>query len=182
MATFGLSSGVTSREGGYSSSSEVIDSSTPYVAAADGNLSLLQQSISQLPNQTLETPDENGYTILMAAAAYSQLHVLQWIIETVKATTSPSDCHGRIKQLVGATDSDGDAALHHTTTAASAKVLVEQFGADPDVTGSGKTALQAKQEELAELLEDDDMDDDDVDVVQAKELIEYFSTVKNRAQ
>ena len=142
------------------SSSQIpeIDESTPWVAAGDGNLSLLQTSIQQLglpPNAA----DSNGFTFLHAACGYGRVEVIQWLL-----TDKSID--------VNAKDSDGDTPLHHCDDVDSAKMLIEA-GADHSMKNNdGKTALEIKVEDLEEGDEDDDSDDEDR--AKLKDLIDYL--------
>ena len=58
---------------------ESIDDSTPWVAASDGDLDLLKKSLRTLRLNAGAT-DHNGYTLIHAAASYSQLEIIKWII------------------------------------------------------------------------------------------------------
>ena len=148
-----------------------VDSSTPWVAAADGNLPLLQHALRQL-NLPITATDENGYTLLQAAASYSQIPIVIWILEQAQLSTEQRNA------LVNAVDNDGDSALHYASTASVAQFLVERVGIDTQlVNTSGCTALQSKSVELAELLQDEDTEDDDVDVIHLKETIAYLESV-----
>src|SRR5687767_11694591 len=93
MASFGLG-----RSNNNNANSD-IDSSTPWVAASEGNVALLQSSLAalQLP---LSVADENGYTLLQAAASYNQMEVLSFLFS-----------NGGVN--VDAVDNDGDSVLHH---------------------------------------------------------------------
>ena len=141
-----------------------IDESTPWVAAGDGDLALLQSSISQLglaPNAA----DSNGFTFLHAACGYGRLEVIQWLIGLNKDSVVID---------VNARDGDGDTPLHHCDDINSAKMLIEA-GADHTIrNGDGKTALEVKQEDLKEGDEEDDSDDEDR--VKLKDLVEYLKS------
>ena len=133
MVSFGL---------GRSSAAEhvgPVDSSTPWMAASEGNLALLQSSLVSL-NMSLTAADENGYTLLHAAASYSQMAVMEYLLSN--------------NVNVQAQDNEGDTVLHYAGTAHAAKALVEAGKANPcQVNGAGKTALQAKKEELEEMMQ-----------------------------
>jgi hypothetical protein len=149
-------------------STVLIDSSTPWVAAADGNLPLLQRSL-QVLNLDFHCSDENGYTLLMAAASYSQLPVLKWLLQEAAQTASVD--------VVNAVDNDGDSALHHSSSAESSKLLI-QHGINTSIrNAAGMTALESKQHELEELMEDEDMDDDDGDVESLRDVIAYLTSL-----
>jgi hypothetical protein len=159
MTSFGLGSPSSQDP---SSAAADMDASTPWMAASDGNLFLLQNSLAVL-NIQVTAADENGYTLLHAASAYAQIHVMEWLI----AQRVP----------VNAVDSDGDTALHHVEDVNAAKLLIEKGKAHPMIANSsGKTPLQVKQGDLEELMEDDDDDDSD-EAAKLRELISYISSV-----
>lgn len=156
-ASFGL--GRPGDNNASAESSVPIDSSTPWMAASDGNLSLLQSSLSTL-NLPFTAADDNGYTLLHAASSYCQIATMRFLLE---------------KQVpVNAVDNDGDSALHHAEHVDAAKVLIEN-GADINLKNAAeKTPLQAKQEDLEEQMEEDDEDDE---IATLRELIEYLSSL-----
>lgn len=159
MASFGLGKATTNAP----IIEQDIDASTPWMAASEGNLALLQSSLQQL-NLPVTAADENGYTLLHAAASYNHLGMVQFLI------SNGAD--------INAIDKDGDSVLHYAGNAASAKMLVEVGQANPAQTNSqGKTALQAKQEELVEMMHDEDMDEDDEDVDLLKDVVEYLASL-----
>lgn len=154
-----------------SAAAATIDSSTPWVAAADGNMALLQQSLLELNLPVSAADESQGYTLLQAAASYSQLPIMVWIVSQAKQD---------VKNQV---DKDGDSALHYASTVAAAKFLVEQAGTDVNIrNSSGLTALDSKRQELNELLADEDTEDDDVDVVNLKALVEYLEPLSRQQQ
>lgn len=111
--------------------------------------------------------DQNGYTLLHASAAYNKLDLAEWLLQ------QGADVHVK--------DTDGDTPLHHTDQAEAARYLIQNANADPTVTNNeGKTALQAKQEEMQELKQDPDFDDEEKEVIDLKELIGYLESVTNR--
>jgi hypothetical protein len=141
--------------------SSVIKSSTPWTAASDGNLELLQESLVKLNLQPLAVVDENGYTLLHAAAAYNQIHILEWLLTTCNESVDPN-----------VQDSDGDTPLHHVENIEAAKFLIDRLMADPNILNKDSlTPLQVRQEELQEQMEDDEEDE------ALKELVEYLKTV-----
>jgi len=133
------------------------------MAASEGNLTLLQSSLSAL-NLQVTAADENGYTLLHAASAYTQLEVLAWLL------LQGVD--------VNAVDNDGDSALHHVENVKTAKMLIEQGHVSPAVQNSeGKTALQVKRDDLEELMQDEDAEEDGEDASKLRELIAYLSSI-----
>jgi ankyrin repeat protein len=148
-----------------------VDSSTPWMAASEGNLELLQSSLVAL-NLPTTVADENGYTLLHAASSYSQLTVLQFLLSHCDKESLDS------RELVDACDSEGDSALHYAGNATVLRFLVEVGKLDPTKANKqGKTALQTKTDELNEMLQDEDIEQDDEDLEIAKEMVEYLSSV-----
>jgi hypothetical protein len=140
-----------------------IDSSTPWMAASEGNLALLQASLTTL-NLPVTAADENGYTLVHAAVSYNQLEVLQFLLSN--------------GANVNAADNDGDTALYHATAVAGAQFLIQHAKANPNQTNAqGKSPLQAKKEELEEMMQDEDVEDDDDDLEALKEVVKYLSTL-----
>jgi ankyrin repeat protein len=161
MASFGLGKATTTNAPIIEQDN--MDASTPWMAASEGNLALLQSSLQQL-NLPLTAADENGYTLLHAAASYNHLGMVQFLI------SNGADIH--------AVDKDGDSVLHYAGNVASAKMLVEVGQANLARTNAqGKTALQAKQEELVEIMHDEDMDEDDEDVDLLKDVVAYLASL-----
>lgn len=155
MASFG--------SGSLANTTAAIDSSTPWVAAADGNLPLLQTSLQQLQLSVSAADTAQGYTLLMAAASYSQLHVLDYLLAN--------------QVELNAVDHDGDSALHYASTHEAAAKLVAA-GVDRSRTNATHlTALQAKQAEYEEMKQDPDFDHEDIDSIQLKGTIDYLLTL-----
>jgi ankyrin repeat protein len=152
-----------------------VDASTPWVAAADGNLPLLEAALSHL-QLTVNAQDENGYTFLQAAASYNRMHVLEWIVQQQQQQQPPgADC-----SLV---DADGDSALHYASTATVARFLVTTAGVNPNLlNGEGLTALQRKRQELEEAQQDEDFDEEDEDYQQLQALVAYLASLSTVSQ
>jgi ankyrin repeat protein len=160
MASFGLGQPHSNN-----TSQVPIDSSTPWMAASEGNLPLLQSSLSSL-NLPLNAADENGYTLLHAAASYNQMGILGFLLNSINQVN------------VHAQDTDGDSALHYAGNLRAAQMLVEIGKANPgQFNNQGKSPLQAKQEELNEMMQDEDVEDDDEEVETLKEVVEYLSSL-----
>eukprot|EP00536_Pseudo-nitzschia_multiseries_P000498 jgi/Psemu1/282375/fgenesh1_pg.6_\ len=148
-----------------------VDVATIFSAASEGNLALLQSSMAQL-NFVATTPDENGYTLLHAASSYGQLGVMKFLLDNLDRN-NPS-----CTAFVNAGDNDGDTAFHYAGSTDAARMLVEDGRIDTKKTnGQGKTALQAKKEELDEMMQDEDIEDDDEDVEIAQQLVAYLSSL-----
>ena len=141
-----------------------VEPSTPYIAAGDGNLKLLQTALQTL-NLAPNAADDNGFTFAHAAAAYSRVNVLRWLF-----TQDGVD--------VNAQDADGDTPLHHCDEVEAAKCLIEEGNADITIKNSnGYTAREAKEEELQEDQDDEEEEDsDDEDRIAMKELVEYLKS------
>ena len=162
MSGFGLGSASAA------ASDQPIDNSTPWVAAADGNLALVQSSLTTR-NLPAGASDEHGYTLLQAAASYSHMNVLKWLL------TQDID--------VNAVDNEGDTALHYASTAEAARFLIEVAKVDQTIRNQGgRTALQSKREELEEMQLDEDYDEDDQDAVNLRAVIGYLSSLSSVAQ
>ncbi len=144
-----------------------VDASTPFVAAADGDLELLQESIKKL-GMSPNAADSNGFTFLHAAGAYCRVEVINWLIG-LNADSNIID--------INAKDGDGDTPLHHCDDAVSAKMLIDA-GADHQVKNDdGKTPLEVKVEELLEGDEEEEDDSDDEDREKLKQLVAYLKSL-----
>uniref|UniRef100_A0A7S2W4Q0 Uncharacterized protein n=1 Tax=Eucampia antarctica TaxID=49252 RepID=A0A7S2W4Q0_9STRA len=151
--------------GGASSSSSKIDESTPWVAAGEGNIELLQEAMEKL-NLPINAADSNGFTFVHAAASYNQIETLRWILSKDGVD-------------VNASDTDGDTPLHHCDKSEAAKILVEEGSADFQITNNdGKTALEVKLDELEECNEDENDSDDEDDLTSLKLLVKYLQILK----
>lgn len=159
MATFGLGRPVQNIP-----PADQIDSSTPWMAASEGNLVLLQHCLQTLaPHLTVNAADENGYTLLHAAVSYDKMEIVQFLL------SQNVDVH--------ATDNDGDSILHHAGSAQTTQFLVEVVKANPRAANAeGKTALQVKIEEMNEMIQDEDIEDDDEDLEKLKDIVAYLSS------
>lgn len=161
MATFGLGKPIQTLP-----PADEIDSSTPWMAASEGSLVLLQHCLQTMASQglTVNAADENGYTLFHAAASYSQMEILQFLV------------HQNVN--VQAVDNDGDSALHHADSVSAAQFLIQVAKVNPLIANAeGKTAVQAKAEEMNEMMQDEDVDDDDEDLEKLKAVVEYLSNL-----
>jgi hypothetical protein len=159
MASFGLG-----RTNNQQAQEVTFDSSTPWMAASEGNLALLQSSLSSL-KLPLNAADQNGYTLLQAAASYGQLELLQFLLASNQVD-------------VNAVDNEGDSALHYAGTVEAARLLVDVARINPLISNSeGKTALQAKEEELKGMMEDEEIEDDDDDLESLNDVVKYLSSL-----
>lgn len=77
--------------------------------------------------------DDNGYTLLHAAASYAQLDLLRALVQTYHADPN-------------VTDPEGETALFYAETLAATKCLVEELGADETIKNQrGFTAVENAQ-------------------------------------
>jgi len=174
MASFGLSSPAQSTGAVYGTGP--VDVSTIFSAASEGNIPLLQSAMARL-NFAPTTADENGYTLLHAACSYSQLGMLKFLLDNLDRN---NQCY---TAFVNSGDNDGDSALHYAGNTDAARILIEDGRVDPNtVNGQGKTALQAKKEELEEMMQDEEIEDDDEDVEILQKLIGYLSSLSSMPQ
>ena len=144
-----------------------MDASTPWMAAADGNLALVQESCRQAQLHPATAADENGYTLLHAAASYSRIALLEWLVQ------QPQNAN------VNAVDAEGDSALHYASTVEAAQFLVQQAHIDVSIRNHAQqTALQSKRAELEEMRQDEDFDEEDEDYGHLQAVVEYLSAVE----
>lgn len=159
----------------------IIEPSTPWVAAGDGDLPLFQTALSKLQLK-IDAADENGFTFYHAAAAYNRVHVLRWLFDESRRFLFKEHekdvCSSERQNFANAVDSDGDTPLHHCDNIEAARVLVEEGNADHTITNKeGKTALLCKQEELKQSEDYDHDTDDEADVDALKEMVEYLESL-----
>jgi ankyrin repeat protein len=168
MASFGLGNSAASADVAILSS---VDASTPWIAASEGNIVLLQSALAAL-NLPMTSADENGYTLLHAASSYNQLEVVKFLLRQFDSD-SPN-----AQSYIHASDNEGDSALHYAGNVEVLQLLVEVCKLNPaQANKQGKTALQAKTDELNELLEDEDTEEDDEDCYVLRQMVEYLSSV-----
>jgi hypothetical protein len=77
-------------------------------------------------------------------------------------------------------DQEGDTVLHYAGSTDTAKWLLQLPQSSPllqTANRQGKTPLQAKQEELDEMMQDEDVEEDDEDVETLKLLVEYLTSM-----
>ena len=145
------------------------DPSTLWMAASEGHLTVLQDCLRTV-QQTPNCADENGYTLLQAAASYGQVPVMEWLLQQPHVQ-------------VDAADHDGDTALHHATTVPAAQLLLQHNTALLFQRNQvQQTALEAKQVELQEILQDPDHEDDDEELIQLKTMVAFLQSASHVAQ
>lgn len=146
------------------------DPSTVWMAASEGHLSVVQECLRTL-QMSPDCADENGYTLLQAAASYGHVHIMEWLLQPPQQVS------------IVATDHDGDTALHHATTVPAAQYLLQH---EPALlfqkNQNQQTALEVKQMELQEILDDPDHEDDDEELIQLKAMVEFLQSVSHVAQ
>jgi len=98
-----------------------LNESTLWIVAGEGNIEKIKRYLEHGgPNNSkmdINSKDEFGYTALHAAVSYSRLEAARWLLE------NGAD--------INITDDDGDTPLHSCESAEMAKMLVEEFNADP---------------------------------------------------
>ncbi len=153
-----------------------MDISTIFSAVSAGNLQLMQAAMAQL-NFLPTGADENGYTLLHAASSYNQLGIQKFLLDNLDRNNPQCTAY------VNAGDNEGDTALHYAGNVDAARMLIEDGRIDVNkVNNEGKTALQAKTEELDEMKLDEDIEDDDEDLEALQKLIQYLSSLSSLAQ
>lgn len=121
---------------------EIDDENNVWLAAGDGDLEAVFEFLKGSP--TVDVPDSNGYTPLMASASYGHLALVRALLE-----------RGADPNRI---DSDGNTSLHHCDYPDSLRALLEAGGKPSIRNNDGQTALDMKQEELAEADSDDEED------------------------
>ncbi|KAG7340249.1 ankyrin repeat domain protein [Nitzschia inconspicua] len=183
MASFGLGGGGNgnTQATGTTTTSAAMDASTPYVAAAEGNLQLLQESLKDVSVTSLK--DEQSYTLLQAAASYGQIEILQYLLSQLDRDNNTNTFSSSSMSYINTADKDGDTALHYAYTAETARLLVEQAHINIHaVNAEGRTALQDKQHELEVYLEEEeDLEDDDEEAEILRALIQYLSSLSSQS-
>jgi hypothetical protein len=193
MGTALATSASTSAASNPTTTMMMVDDSTPWMAATEGNIKLLQRSLQQL-KLPLTVADGNGYTLLHAAASYNQIGVLNYIwiqlspdIDNDDDNDDGGDGTGKSRNYINQQDFiDGDTALHYCECIDAARFLVETCHADTTVRNSQHlTPLEKHRQTLKESTDggdDGDDDDDDSDNEEEREalniLIEYLSSLE----
>ncbi|KAN0061570.1 hypothetical protein ACQY0O_006417 [Thecaphora frezii] len=117
-------------------SADAQDAKNIWIAAGEGDL----QRVKVLVDEQGISPtaaDQFTYTPLHAAASYGHVDVLRYLLSHA---STPSNA-------ANTTDSDGDTPLFVCETVETARVLVEEFGADPEwKNGEGVTAASQAYE------------------------------------
>ncbi|KAK9447953.1 ankyrin repeat-containing domain protein [Limtongia smithiae] len=107
-----------------------------WIAASDNNIPAVRAYLAT-GSHTANDQDPNGYTALHAAASYSHLDLLRFLVSE--------------GGNVNITDDDGETPLFTVENVEVAKVLVEEFKADWRHTNSaGQTARQKLEQEIEE--------------------------------
>ena len=160
-----------------------IDESTPFIAASDGDLTLLQQSLTHL-SINANIADTNGLTPLHSASSYNQIEVMKWLFTQQQQQQQPH------VTIINAVDNDGDTPLHHCDQLEAVMLLVSA-GADYTIRNKdGDTVLETKEEELREYYSSNDcttfggdVDDleDDEEVVNLNKIIKYLRGLSKKS-
>mmetsp|Transcript_42479 Transcript_42479/g.43049 ORF Transcript_42479/g.43049 Transcript_42479/m.43049 type:complete len:148 (-) Transcript_42479:524-967(-) len=100
----------------FTSEPPIIEPSTPWVAAGDGDLPLFQTALSKLQLK-IDAADENGFTFYHAAAAYNRVHVLRWLFDESRRFLSKEHekdvCSSERQNFANAVDSDGEKEMDY---------------------------------------------------------------------
>lgn len=159
-------------------------STNVWIAASEGNLSLVQEFFEADSSLKPTSPDDNTYTPLHAAASYAHHDLLRWLLTHPRAT--PDD--------VNVADEDGDTPLFVVEDAATARLLIEEFSADAKHRNNeGLTAAATMHEngfddaaeyvrsvtgEQLESVQEEDEDEDDDSASQSDDLQHDGETTK----
>lgn len=100
--------------------SAVSSGANVWVAVADGDIERVKFLLEH-EGMTPTSKDESGYTPLHAAASYNQYVLLRYLLEQA------DDAKGAINVI----DNDGDTPLFFCDVLETAKLVVEEYGADP---------------------------------------------------
>ncbi|KAL6939235.1 hypothetical protein ACO0RG_003068 [Hanseniaspora osmophila] len=118
-----------------------------WIAASDGRQDLVEKYLAS--GLSAVAKDPNGYTPMHAAAAYSHLQLLEFLVNKHNGD-------------INVRDEDGDTPLHHVEDVATAKFVIEQLHADPNLRNNEHLTA------LDNVLQDSDSD---------PQLIEYLKSV-----
>ncbi|ORX51515.1 ankyrin [Piromyces finnis] len=122
-----------------------LQDSNLWLVAGEGNIEKIKRYLEYGgPNNSkmdINAKDEYGYTALHAAVSYSRLEAARWLLE------NGAD--------INITDDDGDTPLHACESADMAKMLVEEFKANPLAKNDeGKMPIDnAYEEDFDEVVE-----------------------------
>lgn len=104
-----------------------------WVAAADNQVDIVKSYLDS-GKFTPDSKDPNGYTAIHAAASYGHIDLLKLLINS----------GGNINIQ----DNEGDSPLHHVEDLATAKIMVEELGADYKLKNNeGKTSAEYIEED-----------------------------------
>jgi ankyrin repeat protein len=135
-----------------------------YDAASEGNIGLVKTYLSANGNSLIVDGDQNGYTLLHAAAAYCRLDLMNYLM---------TECNADVNVV----DKDGDTPLHHCEKVEAARALVETYGADASkVNAEAKTAADVKLEDIV-TDEDEEYDSEDEENNSLIELADYLKGI-----
>lgn len=105
----------------------------PFLLAADDAPALLP--LLRANPSLASSQDDHGYSLIHAAVSYNHLDLLRTLVNEFKVD-------------VNIRDEDNETALFVAETVEVARVLIEELGADPNITGDeGTTAAQSIQAE-----------------------------------
>jgi ankyrin repeat protein len=171
--------GTTTRDNDAGSgSTTTMDPSTPWTAIADGNLSLLQQSLQQLQYPIYVADEIQGYTLLQAAASYNHLPILQYVWSELEPFNHPATTTTTVPRPEGgfqnAIDHDGDTALHYAGSVQSMQFLIDTCHINVHIQNNNNlTALDEKRNQLKEMEQDED-NLDDTEYQQLQQIVQWL--------
>jgi len=145
------------------------------LAGPQNDLAALQ---SLDPSSVLMHSDDNGFSPLLSAVQYSNHEIIAYIV-TVSQQLSVADVINSTK------DSDGDGVLFHCEDVATARLLVETYGADIfSIGGEGLDVVAYRRKEIEEesgsMFDDDNEDDDEDDNSAERAILNYLETVREK--
>jgi ankyrin repeat protein len=173
-----------------SGSTTTMDPSTPWTAIADGNLSLLQQSLQQLQYPIYVADEIQGYTLLQAAASYNHLPILQYVWSELEPLNHPANTTTTTTITVprpeggfqNAIDHDGDTALHYAGSVQSIQFLIDTCHINVHIQNNNNlTALDEKRNQLKEMEQDED-NLDDAEYQQLQQIVQFLEGITMNPQ
>lgn len=116
--------------------SAVSSGANVWVAVADGDMERVKFLLEN-EGMAPTSQDESGYTPLHAAASYNQHELLRYLLEQADDA----------KEAINVTDNDGDTPLFFCDVLETAKLVVEEYAADPKHRNhEGRSAAQNAME------------------------------------
>lgn len=107
-----------------------------WVAAGEGDIDRVRHLV-EVEGLSATVPDQWTYTPLHAAASYGQIEMLRYLLNH---SSTPADA-------IETTDEDGDTPLFAAEDVETARILVEEFGADAKRENAAGDTAAANAEE-----------------------------------